>query len=197
MIDLTAIAMRRAEPAMPDYGVLQTPSLGGAVTRIDRLGGGFTLQFTTPPMPIEPDARELAADCQLGKRKGVILSVPQVDFAVGAPGSGVSVNGAHAGGESLSITGAGEHYAIRKGQALNVTRNGHPYLYYAAAAVTLNGSGAGTVLLTTPLRTQLAGGEAVELAAPKFAGWIQGEVFSLPIEENRTVTLSFDVLEAA
>lgn len=196
MIDLTDIKFQAAEPGMPDYGVLQEPILGGITTKIDRIGGGFTMQCTLPPEAMEPDGRRLIARCQMAKRQGAQLEYPQVDFNVGSPGA-PTVNGAVAGGMTLPITGATPNYAVRPGQALNIVKAGRTYLYFAAQQTILNGSGAGSIVLTTMLRTQLAGGEAVGLKRPIIEGWIRGENFSWPIDVIRTVGLSFDLVERA
>lgn len=197
MIDLTAIHMQSAEVAAPDYSSLQIPILGGRTAKVDRLGGGFLLKFTTPPMPMAGDGRKFAARCQRAKRQGIIVEIPQPDLVIGAPGTGITVQSATSGGYNVAITGAAVGYVVREGQALNIAKNGHRYLYYAAADLTLNGSGAGTLSLTSPLRTQLAGTEAINLAAPVIEGWMQGDNFAWAIGSNRTVSLEFEVLERA
>ncbi len=196
-IDLTDLRCQVHEPSMPDYGVLQTPVLGGRTNRIGRLGGGHLLKFTLPPEDMEPDGRQIVARCQMAKEYGAILAWPQVEFKVGTPGVSITVASAVAGGRTAQITGATPRYAIRLGQALNIARNGHPYLYFAGAQTVLDGSGAGTITLTRPLRSRLLGGESVNLAKPVVAGWIQGDNFSWPIDEQRNVGLSFDLMEHA
>ncbi|KMS54724.1 hypothetical protein [Sphingobium cupriresistens] len=196
-IDLTDVECQLAEPGMQDFGVLQKPVLGGSINKVDRLGGGHVLSYTVPPKAMEPDGRRLVARCQMAKRYGVILEVPQVDFKVGTPGLAITVASAVAGGRYVQITGATPRYAVRMGQALNITRNGHRYLYFTAAQVVLNGSGAGQVELTRPLRTKLLGTEAVNLAKPVIEGWIEGDNFSWPISMQRTTGLQFDVVERA
>ncbi|MGW8202975.1 hypothetical protein ACWGM0_10560 [Sphingomonas bisphenolicum] len=196
-IDLTDVECQLATPALLDYGVLQKPVLGGPINKVDRLGGGHTLSYTVPPKAVEPDGRRLVARCQMAKRYGVILEVPQVDFKVGAPGVGISIASAVAGGRYVDITGATPRYAIRMGQALNITRNGHRYLYFTSEQVILNGAGAGQIALTRPLRTKLLGAEPVNLARPVIEGWIEGDNFSWPIDMQRTVGLKFDVVERA
>lgn len=200
-VDLTDVECQLVEPGMPDYGILQKPTRGGRINKIDCIGGGFTLSYTVPPKFMEPDGRKLVARCQMAKRNGVILEVPQVEFDVGAPmrgdGTPITVTAATAGGLSVPITGAAAGYAIRLGQAFNVTRNGHRYLYFAGAETILNGAGAGIVTLTAPLRSKLLGGEAVKIVDPVIEGWIEGDNFSWPIDMQRTVGLKFDVVEKA
>ncbi|WP_234831469.1 hypothetical protein [Sphingobium yanoikuyae] len=196
-VDLRDIKVQIAEPGMPDPGVLQQPVMGGFTNRIGRLGGGHTAKFTLPPERMEPDGRKLVALAQMAKEYGALFEYPQVDFVVGTPGNGISISGAHAGGRFVAITGATPRYVIRQGQAFNVERVGHPYLYFAAAQTILDDNGAGIVPITRPLRRKLFGGEAVEIRRPVIAGWIVGDNFSWPIDMQRTVGLVFDVLERA
>ena len=92
-VDLTDVECQLAEPGMPDFGVLQKPVLGGPINKVDRLGGGHTLSYTVPPKMMEPDGRRLVARCQMAKRYGVVLEVPQEEFAVGTPGVGITRQG--------------------------------------------------------------------------------------------------------
>ena len=201
-VDLTDLRCQIAEPGMPDYGALQKPVLGGGrISKVDRLGGGHTIKYTVPPEMMEPDGRRLVARCQMAKRYGAIFEIPQVEFEVGpvmrADGTAITVLAAVTGGRTVHITGAAPRYAIRQGQALNIARNGHRYLYFAAEQVALDADGAGELLLTGPLRSKLLGGEVVELRRPVIEGWIEGDNFSWPIDVQRTVGLSFDVVERA
>jgi hypothetical protein len=193
MIDLSDVPFRTMEPMMPDLGVLQEPILEGPATKINRIGGGFVITAMLPTMPMEPGGRLLIADLQQAKRQGVIIGYDQVGFKIGTPGS-PTVDGAIAGGTTLAITGATPRYVVRKGQALNVTKASKRYLYFAAAQSVLDGSGAGDILLTTPLRTMLAGGEAVNFSAPVVEGWITSDL-SWPIDLDRTTGLSIRVRE--
>ena len=196
-VDLTDVECQLAEPGMPDFGVLQKPVLGGKINKVDRLGGGHTLSYTVPPKMMEPDGRRLVARCQMAKRYGVVLEVPQVEFDVGAPGFDTMVAASAAGGRYVHITGATPRYAVRMGQAFNITRNGHRYLYFAFSQVILDEAGAGTIELTAPLRTKLVGSEPVRLVKPVIEGWIEGDNFNWPIDMQRTTGLTFDVVERA
>lgn len=200
-VDLTDVECQLAEPGMPDYGILQKPTRGGRINKIDCIGGGFTLTYTVPPKAMEPDGRKLVARCLTAKRYGVILAVPQVEFEIGTPmradGTPITIVGAVAGGMTVPITGAAAGYAVRKGQALNIARNGHRYLYFIGTETILDAAGAGDLILATPLRSKLLGGEIVEIIKPVIEGWIEGDNFSWPIDMTRTVGLKFDVVERA
>lgn len=195
MIDLTDIPFQTMEPMMPDSGVVQKSQLGGASFKLNRIGGGLTVTAQLPPMRMEPDGRRLVARLQLAKRQGLQIAYLQVAFNIGSPGD-PTVDGAVVGGMTLPITGAQPHYEIAQGQALNVTKASRPYLYFAAEAVALDEAGAGEVPLTTPLRTQLVGGEAVELKRPVIEGWLTSDV-NWPIEMDSTTGLSITVEERA
>jgi hypothetical protein len=195
MIDLTDVPFQSAEPRMPENGVTQKPVRRGVITRINWIGSGFSGTLVLPPMLMEPDGRRLVVRLQQAKPAGAIIAYPQPDFNVGSPGS-PTVDGAHAGGTTLSITGATANYAVAQGQALNVTKGGRTYLYFAAAQAILDSDGAGDVVLTTPLRTQLVGGEAVGLAQPVMECWIISEL-AWPINMDRTTGLTISVDERA
>lgn len=196
MIDLTDLNCATASPSLMDWAALQEPALGGVTQRIARLGSRYAIDFTSPPLRIEPEGRRWIALLQQAQRSGARLAFPQVEFVVGTPGS-PTVDGAHTGGTTLSIAGATPNYAIKQGQALNLTVAGRAYLYFAAATAVLDDAGAGDVMLTTPMRTHLAGGEAVELAKPVIEGWLDGTMREWPLAESRTVSLSFTVTERA
>lgn len=196
MIDLTDLEFRATAPAMPDPGVLQEPVSKGVISKLSRIGGGFRIGIILPAKKFEPHGRRIIARMQMAKLQGAIIRYSQPCFNVGGPGS-PTVDGAVAGGMTLPITGATPNYAVVQGQALNVTKSSRTYLYFAGAQVILDASGDGEIPLTTPLRTQLAGGEAVNLGQPCIEGWIEGDNFEWPIDELRMVGLSFTVKERA
>ncbi|QIG80117.1 hypothetical protein [Stakelama tenebrarum] len=195
-VDLTAIKCREATGTLQDFGSLQEPEHGGPSFKIDRLGGGFAIALTIPYEHIEPDGRRWIARLQTARRLGARVEYPQLDLNVGAPGN-PTVDGSAAGGTTLPVTGATPRYAVREGQALNVVKGGRSYLYFAAAQTILDGSGEGDILLTTPLRTQLAGGEGINLGKPILEGWLQGDNFSWTLELIRMVGLNFTLKERA
>lgn len=196
MIDLTDLRCNAATPKLLDWAALMEPALGGVTQRVGRLGSRFGIEFGTPAMYIEAEGRRWIARLQRAQREGARVAFPQVDFDVGSPGA-PTVNGAHTGGMSLSVTGASPHYGVREGQALNLTVSGRMYLYFAAETAILDASGAGTILLTTPMRTFLAGGEVVGLAKPVIEGWLDGTERSWTLDLARTVGLQFTVTERA
>lgn len=175
---------------------MHEPPLGGITQRVGRLGSRFSIEFSTPAMLVESEGRRAIALLQQAQRLGGRVLYPQVEFSVGAPGAPV-VAGIHTGGTTLAVTGATPRYAIRAGQALNLTVSSRSYLYFAADNVMLDGAGTGSVPLTTPMRTHLAGGGAVNLAAPVVEGWLDGSERSWTLELARTVGLKFTITERA
>ena len=175
---------------------MHEPALGGVTQRVGRLGTRFRIEFTTPPMPIEAEARRAIALLQMAQQQGGRVRYPQPDFSVGSPGS-PTVDGAHTGGMTLSIAAATPRYAVRQGQALNLTVAGRIYLYFAAANALLDGSGDGDLALTTPMRTHLAGAEAVELARPVIEGWLDGSEREWTLDQARVTGLQFTITERA
>lgn len=196
MIDLTELWCNAATPKLLDWAALQEPALGGITQRVGRLGSRFAIEFGTPALDVESEGRRWIARLQSAQQLGARVLYPQLDFDVGTPGA-PSVGSAHTGGKFLAVTGASPHYGVREGQALNLTVAGRMYLYFAAETAILDASGAGTILLTTPMRTFLAGGEAVELAKPVVEGWLDGTERSWTLDLARTVGLQFTVTERA
>lgn len=196
MIDLTDLPCRDFPAKMLDWGAMLTPALGGVTQKVDRLGTRFAISFETPPLPIEPDGRRAIALLQEAKQLGGRVRYYQDGFTVGAPGSPL-VNGAHTGGKSLSVKSGTPWYIVRHGQALSLTVAGRSYLYFSAGQVQLNGSGSGTILLTTPMRKHMAGDEAVNLGAPVIEGWLDGDEQEWATSLDRRVPLKFSIEERA
>lgn len=195
MIDLSTIKIAQAEVQMDDRSAELDPVLGGVAQTIRRIGVKFALSVSTPRLKIESEGRKAIALLQQAKLQDGFIEYPQPDLGIGSPGS-PTVNGAHTGGTTLNITGGTPHYVIRQNQALNLTRNGRLFLYFAATPLMLDGNGAGAVLLTTPMRTHLEGGNAVNLAKPVIAGQIEGGI-GWTYEVARLTGLQFTIRERA
>jgi hypothetical protein len=196
IVDLTALPCREGDVALLDWAVLQEPALGGVTQRVARLGSRFSFDFQTPKMKLEGDGRRAIALLQLAQRLGGRVAYPQPDFHVGAVGAPL-VNGIHTGGTTLALKGLTPNYAVHQGQALSLTVAGRSYLYFAAANAIMDGAGAGSVTLTIPMRTHLAGNEVAELARPVIEGWLAGTERSWTIETARTTGLQFKITERA
>ena len=196
MIDLTAAKQRAAKPTFIDYSADLTPFLGGPVQTIRRIGKRHSIMITMPPMEYEPDGRRWITRIVDAKQEDGKVVFPQPGFDIGAPGA-PTVASETVGGMSLPITGGTPHYAIREGQALHVESAGRIYFYMARAQTILDASGAGVVALNVPLRKVASPGDKVELARPVVAGQIEDNNWSVDIDANEPIVLSFTVKERA
>lgn len=196
MIDLTKLRCMATDPKMLSWAALQEPILGGVTQRVGRLGDRFSLDFSTPEMQHESEGRRAIAMLQLAQRQGGRVRYRQPGLRIGAVGAPL-VDGAHEGGTTLALKGLTSGYAVRMGQALSLTVSGRSYLYFAADNAKMNAGGAGSVPLTVPLRTSLAGDEPVELARPTIEGWLSGNELGWTLDLAATVGLKFTITERA
>lgn len=196
MIDLTSLNCRTPTPALMDWAALQEPALGGVTQRAGRLGARFSIDFETPIMNMEAAGRRAIALLQQAQRLGGRVEYPQPDFRIGAVGTPL-VNGPHTGGTTLALKGLTPRYPIRQGQALNLLVAARYYLYFAAGDFVMDAAGAGSIVLTVPMRTHLAGNETVEVARPVIEGWLNGTERDWTIDVARTVGLKFNIAERA
>src|SRR3546814_18932709 len=70
----TTPGIRSATPSLISYGGLLSPSLGGAVQRLNRLGDRNALKVTLPPMRSEPDGRTYESKLRRALQPGAIRS---------------------------------------------------------------------------------------------------------------------------
>lgn len=196
MIDLTGFRCAGADWSLLAWAVLQEPALGGVTQRVGRLGTRHSLAFETPAMKIEADGRRAISLLKQAQLQGGTVRVPQVDFRIGAAGT-PRVNGAHTGGTTLALKGLTARYGVRQDQALSITVGGRSYLYFAADDFVMDGSGNGSIILSSPMRTHLAGNEPVEIARPVIEGWLGGNALTWTLDLARTVGLSFTITERA
>lgn len=196
MIDLTSLTGSKGVATLIDFSAVIESPLGGPDQKLDRLGSRFQIDFESIPLESGDDGRRYVALLQQAKRLGGRIIYPQLDFDVGAPGSTVA-NGAHATGTTLNIKGGTPYYTVRIGQALNVIAGGRRYLYFAATQETFNGSGAGSITLTTKMRKILAGDEVIDFAKPCVEGYIQGDEQSWDLAAQRLTSLKFVIKERA
>lgn len=196
MIDLTHIRGSVGTPKMLDWGGTLFPALGGVRQRLNRLGTRYGFTFKSVPMYMENEARGVIADLQRAKLEGGRVLYPQLGMNIGAPGSTLA-NGAQGAGTTLQIKSGTPYYVIRKGQALNVVKSGRRYLYFVAAQSQLNSVGIGSVTLTVPMRTVLAGDEVIDFKTPCIEGYIDGDEITWSIEAAQLTGLEFYIEERA
>src|SRR5687768_7561060 len=90
-----------ARVRMLDFGGNLIPVLGGAVQRISRLGSRHAVDVALPPMSYD-DARAWIQKLKRGKFDRVVMAFPQMDFAVGSPGT-AAIAVAATGGTTISV----------------------------------------------------------------------------------------------
>lgn len=193
-IDLTGLRFRTAEPQPFRLGGVQRGALGGAQT-ISRLGDRWMIQVETPPMPIEPDGRRWAVLLDQAVREGALLRVRQPGFANAAIGTPV-VASATTSGRSVPVAGLVRDTVVLAGQWVSIVVGGRRYLDKVRAQAVAASDGTCALLLVNLLRVALPVGAAIELAAPKIEGSIDGDVGG-GWESNRLTSFNFTVTEDA
>lgn len=186
-------------PAITDLKIVHAggvidSALGGGSQIVNRPGARFQLQVTLPPMR-GADARRWFAALTAALFEGGRFTLRQVDLAVGTPGSPL-VNGAGQVGQLLAIDTGAANYAYKAGQCVSITTGGRRYLYPLAVDGVLNGSGAGVLPLSVPLRTSPADNDAVNIAAPVIEGSVALDDPHLPFNEARlALGMGFTITE--
>lgn len=177
-----------------DFGGEITPSLGGPVQRINRLGNRYQLEVTLPAMRSRDDAMIWSTRVERAKQNGVLYPVPLDGFDPGEPGSPV-ISSAVGGGMSVPVSGLVPGYGFVEGQWLSIVHAGRRYLHRAALPMVANEYGTGTLTLASMLRVPLSAGDVIEVAAPKIEGMITSAVGWEALLEPYT-KLSFTISES-
>ncbi len=191
-IDFTGLPIRASVMSRQRFGGKLQGALGGPVQHIDRAGDRYSQAIETPPMRVQPDAREWHAKLLTAEKEGGLFRISQPNFDVGNPGSPV-VAAATPAGTSVPVSGLTPGYTVRGGQWLSIVHAGRRYVDQARAAVSADGGGNVVIVLQNLLRVPLSAGDVVELAAPKIEGSIEGVPLDLPV--TRTTSFSFRVDE--
>jgi hypothetical protein len=191
----TSPQARTIVPRLVDFGIVQRPATGGALTYIDRPGMRMAVQFEYPPMRTET-ARPFISRLLRAKSEGLRIPLPLAGVLQGSPGTPL-VNGGTSAGTSLLVKGLTPGYQFLEGYWLNVVdAGGIYYLHNVAADVAANGSGLATVSVWPPLRADLVDGNTVVIGAPSIEGLVPDPP-SWPVPHDLIVQLSFTVEEAA
>ena len=194
-LDLTGIPIASVVPRLIEFGGALTPSLGGPVQRIDRLGNRWAMDFQTAPMALEPYGRRWASLLTRAKREGALLKVSLPNFDPRTPGS-PTVAAETLSGRTVPITGMTRNHPIVSGQFVSIVHAGHRYLDMVVADAESAADGTATLTLANLLRAPLVAGDAVELGKPMIEGSISG-VLSWPWQNNRLTVFSFTIEEDA
>ncbi|UIJ43729.1 hypothetical protein LZK98_11570 [Sphingomonas cannabina] len=195
-VDLTGLKIGGGSQPVPvDFGGTLTPALGGPVQHIDRVGSRWSWQIVTPTMHEEPDGRIWRARLHKAQKTTGLILIPEPDLVIGNPGAPVVATNI-AAGRLLAISGLTAGFVIPEGKWLSLIVNGQRYADKVEEQVTASAGGTATVTLRNLLRVPLAGGETVELAAPKLEGSISPDIGGV-IDDNRHTSFSFTITEDA
>lgn len=182
-----------ADVALIDFSALLTPSTGGPVQRVERMGR-FRYSVTLPPMQQKLARQWLSA--LLRGRAGARMELHQAGFSPGSPGS-PTVDGDGQSGRTLAITGATPNYVVRDGQFLNhVDSTGQHYVYMNVGETILNADGAGELTIEPMLRVEPDDGDTVKLSGVLIEGFITGEEQAWGLSVGGIVQLAFNLVEA-
>lgn len=196
MIELpTCPALRTATPRLISFAVDQTPTLGGAQSRISRMGDRWAMDVETWPVRYANHGMKYLSRLVRGLTDTVLLAFPEpgvVKQSYGAP----VVASAGAAGRTLPVSGLTPGIVIPEGKFLSLVISGQRYLYQVTADVTAT---AGTVNLPIypMLRRQPPAGAVVELGAPKIEGFVQGSEQSWEVSRSKFLPFSFSIQEIA
>jgi hypothetical protein len=185
-----------ATPALQDFGSFLTPSLGGPIQRVDRMGTRFRIDVTMPLMPNPQLGRQWVAALVQGKLEGVRLPWPLLGFDPGLPGN-VLVSGAGQSGKTLNVKGATPNYVFRAGQffSLYVASIPRHYLYMITAQTVASATGVAALAITPMLRTSPPDATPLYVGNPQVEGFIVGDSFQWEMQLANFVAVQFQISE--
>jgi len=178
-----------------DFGGVMRPPLGGAVTRVNRLGNRFAADVSMPPLEID-DGRIFVSRLIRAKTDGLRMEIPLTLGKQGVPGVGATVDGAVSGGTSLPVKGVNAGWVAKEGYWLSVVKSGQHYVHNIAALATADSGGDITLTITPELRVSLADGDVVNLAKPMIEGFVGGEAAEWEWSLAHHAMISFTIEEA-
>jgi len=183
-----------AAPALLDFGAFLTPSLGGPVQRVERMGSRFKIACSMPPMPNPQLGRQWVAKLIRGKQEGARMAWPLQGFDPGTPGD-ILVAAAGAAGRSLQVKAATPYYVFREGQFFSVVISGRHYLYMVTAEVIASATGTATLAIEPMLRVSPPLNAVCYFGKPMVEGFIFGESFQWEMALANFVGMSFELAE--
>lgn len=175
-------AVKSAKIRMVDYGGALTPSLGGSVQTLMRLGTRHAYEQTYPPIPSEPQGRIWSARLRLAKLYGAIAPFLQDGFRPGVSAGATVARTDGQTGTTLALSGFTPGYPIREGQAFNHIAGGRRYLYFAAAETLVAGDGTVTLPIFPMLRKVVAIGAAFDFDKPMIQGSLSGNELAWDVQ---------------
>jgi hypothetical protein len=205
MIDLPDHpAPASAAPALVDFGAFLTPSLGGPVQRVERMGTRFKIAVQMPPMPNPKLGRQWVARLIRGKQEGARMAWPLQGFDPGTPGNvgqtgGIAgvvlVNGTGQSGRTLVINAATPNYVFREGQFFSVVISGRHYLYMVTAETIASATGTATLPIEPMLRVSPPNNSVCHFGKPMVEGFILGDSFAWEMALANFVGMGFELSE--
>jgi hypothetical protein len=183
-----------AAPALMDFGAFLTPSLGGPVQRVERMGSRFKIACAMPPMLNPVLGRQWVARLLRGKQEGARMAWPMQGFDPGTPGD-ILVAAAGAAGRSLSIKAATPNYVFREGQFFSVVIAGKHYLYMVTAETFASATGTATLSIEPMLRVSPPLNAVCHFGKPMVEGFIMGDGFQWEMALANFVGMSFELVE--
>lgn len=195
MIDLPEEpSPQAADASLLDFGAFLTPSLGGPVQRVERMGSRFRLAVSMPPMPGPRVGRQWVSALIRGKQEGARMPFPLQGFEPGSPGT-VLVNGASQSGRTLIVDGATPNYPFRDGQFFSILTGGQHYLHMVSGEVLASNTGTATLTIEPMLRVSPADNAECHFAEPMIEGFIMGEAALWSMSIGQLIGMSFELVE--
>jgi hypothetical protein len=183
-----------ASPALIDFGAFLTPSLGGPVQRVERMGSRFGIRCTMPPMQNPKLGRQWVAKLIRGKQEGARMAWPLQGFDPGTPGD-ILVAAAGASGRALQVKAATPNYIFREGQFFSVVISGRHYLYMITAEVIASATGTASLAIEPMLRVSPPLNAVCHFGKPMVEGFIMGDQFAWEMSLANFVGIAFDIAE--
>lgn len=184
-----------ANPGLIDFGSFLTPSLGGPVQRVDRMGSRFRIAVTMPPMTSQQTGRQWVSRLLQGKKEGARMPFPLLSFDPGLPGN-VLVNGASQAGSSLVVDGATPNYAFREGQFFSIVNSGKHHLHMVTAETLASNTGTATIPIFPMLRKSPADNAVCHFGQPMIEGFILGEEWAWNMSVEHLLGIEFQIVES-
>lgn len=163
------------------------------MTRIQRLGSRWAIDFEMPPMAYVQAMKWIAA-LTAGEGDTVSIKIPQPFFDVGSPGTPL-VNGGSQLGTSINIDGLSSTYKAHAGQWFNLTASSRSYLYQVAEDKTAASGVMAGLKFNPMIRRSPADNSAVNFAAPVIEGWLGGNDTSWTVDNAMWTGIKFTIEE--
>lgn len=179
------------------FGSDLTPTLGGPVQRVSRLGSRFALDVELPPL-LAADARAwVAARLKAEAENATVrLTWPQVAPVV-PPFGTVQVDGAGQTGARLAVKGMVPGGGCALGLFFSFADATRHYLHATTENAVASGAGTALYSVAPLLRASPGNNVALNFTAPTIEGLLDGASIDWTIEQLRVSGASFTLTENA